>query len=405
MTILRYGNNSSVQIELADCVSPGEMGVPRGQPLSDTAAATMAALKEPLDYPSLAQSTTPVDRVVLALDCGLPEAAQVTAAVVRALADAGIDPDGVTVLQSPADCAVGADDPCSLVPDGLRERITGLTHDPDDRRALAYLAADKAGEAILVNRALHEADVVLPIGCLRGETSAGYFGIHGCLYPTFSDTKTLQRFRGFGSLNGRGQRRRERVADVEHVACLLGINFTIQLVPAGGGKVMHVLAGQSDSVRRRGQELYHAAWNRPPAPQVGLVVATIEGGAGQQTWENVGRALQVASRFVEEDGAIALCCDLSAPPGPAMQCLANGTSREAALREVGKQRPADALTAATIARTLDRSKVYLLSRLDPAVVEELDMVPVASPDELARLAQRHSSCVLLSNAPYVTAVE
>ena len=70
------------------------------------------------------------------------------------------------------------------------------------------------------------------------------------------------------------------MADVEHAARLLGINFTIQLVPAGGGKVMHVLAGQSDAVRQRGQELYQAAWDRPPAPQASLVVATIEGGAG-----------------------------------------------------------------------------------------------------------------------------
>ena len=37
---------------------------------------------------------------------------------------------------------------------------------------------------------------MLPVGCLRGEQSAGYFGIHGAIYPTFSDAKTLQRFRG-----------------------------------------------------------------------------------------------------------------------------------------------------------------------------------------------------------------
>ncbi len=240
-----------------------EIGVPRGEPLADAAAATAAALAEPLDYPPLGQSTTPVDRVVLALDRGVPEVAAVTAAVVRALADAGVDPDGISVLQDQADRDAGADDPCRLIPAALRRRITLLTHDPANRRELAYLAADEAGEAILINRALHEADVVLPIGCLRDDQSAGYFGIHGAVYPAFSDAKTLQRFRGFGSLNGRGGRRRELVADVDHVAWLLGINFTIQIVPAAGGQVMHVLAGQSDSVRRRGRELYHAAWDWP----------------------------------------------------------------------------------------------------------------------------------------------
>ena len=39
--------------------------------------------------------------------------------------------------------------------------------------------------------------MVLPIGCLRADATAGYFGIHGCLYPAFSDTKTLQRFPRF----------------------------------------------------------------------------------------------------------------------------------------------------------------------------------------------------------------
>ncbi len=430
MSVLRYGINSSVRFDGADGATLGEPGVPRGQPLADASAATAAALAEPLDYPPLRQCTTPVDRVVLVLDHGATEAARITAAVVHALADAGVEPDGITILQHPADRAAeagdateihdaeihdaeihnaaennGAGDPRRLIPAALRERIALRTHDPTDRRELAYLAADEAGEAILVNRALHDADVILPIGCLRDDETAGYFGIHGLVYPAFSDAKTLQRFRGLGSLNGRGQRRRELVDQVEHVAWLLGINFTIQLVPAAGGRVMHVVAGQSDAVRRRGRELYRAAWRSPPIGRASLVVAAIEGGAGQQTWENVAQALHAAGRFAEPGGAIALCCELAAPPGPAVQYLAGGSSRESALRHVAKERPIDALAAAQIAQAVESNKVYLLSRLDPAVVEDLDMVSVAGPDELVRLARRHASCVLLSNAPYVTAGE
>ena len=59
-----------------------------------------------------------------------------------------------------------------------------------------------------------------------------------------------------------------------------------------------------------------------------------------------------------------------------MQRMAHASSREAALRQVGKERPADALPAAQLARALQQHKVYLLSRLDPSVVEDLDMVPV-----------------------------
>ena len=47
----------------------------------------------------------------------------------------------------------------------------------------------------------------------------------------------------------------------------------------------------------------------------------------------------------------------------------------------------------------ERQHVYLLSRLDPALVEDLDMVPLGDPEELGRLSRRHDSCILLANAP------
>jgi nickel-dependent lactate racemase len=405
MAVLRYGDNLSVQLESAEGTSTDELGEPRGEPLANLVAAVTAALDAPLNYPTLMQCMTPGDRVVIALDRGVPQIAQVTAAVVDVLIQAGVEPDGITVLQSQADHDAGVGDPRRLITSPLSERVAWLVHDPDDRKGLAYLAADKAGEAILINRALHEADVVLPVGCLRGEKSAGYFGIHGAIYPTFSDTKTLQRFRGFASLNGRGARRRELTADVEHVAWLLGVTFIVQIVPAAGEQVLHVLAGESEAVRRRGDALHHAAWDWPVTRQADLVVASIEGGPGQQTWENLGRSLHVAGSFVEDDGAIAVCCGLSASLGPAMRRLSCESSREAALRHVGKERPADAIAAAQLAHALDRNRVYLLSRLDDSVVEELDMIPIDGPEELARLVRRHPSCILLANAPNVTVVE
>ncbi len=404
MAALRYGINSSVVIESAEGPGPDVPETPQGTPLADPGEATSAALLEPLDYPPLAKSTTPGDRVVLALDRGVPKAAEVMAAVVHSLVRSGVGADGITVLFSQADGDVGTEDPCRLVDAEQRSRIRVLSHDPVDRKQLAYLAADESGEAILVGRVLYDADVVLPIGCLRDDLSAGYFGIHGAVYPTFSDTKTIQRFRGLGSLDASGNRKRELTERVDHVAWLLGVNLTIQVIPGGGGRIMHVLAGQGDSVRRRGRELYDAAWSRTVSRQAGLVVAAIEGPAVEQTWENLGRALQAAGGFVEDDGAIAVCCDLSTRPGPAMQRLASESSRAESMRHVSRHRPIDALPAAQLAHALDRNKVYLLSRLDPSTVENMDVVPIENPEELSRLARQHSSCTLLPNAQYITPV-
>jgi hypothetical protein len=82
-----------------------------------------------------------------------------------------------------------------------------------------------------------------------------------------------------------------------------------------------------------------------------------------------------------------------------MQRLVGARSRQNAVRQIRKERPEDLLPATQLARALDRADVYLLSRLDPSMVEDLEMAPIAEPGELARLTRRYPSCILVSNAP------
>jgi len=404
MAVLQYGADSSVQLEFAEGVDPVRYGVPPGMPLDDPVAAVAAALDDPLEYPPLAQGTTPADQVVLALDHGLIDAARVVAAVVRTLVDSGVEADGIVVLRTQKDVDSGAEDPCHLIPGPFRERIKLLTHNPTNRDSLAYLAADEKAHPIFINRAIHDADLVLPIGCLHDASTAGYFGLHAPVFPGFSDDKTQRRFRAFGAIDGEDRHKRRLIEQADHIAWLLGINFSIQLIPGSGDQILHVLAGQADAVSRRGHELYRAAWGCPDPQQASLVVAAIEGDGSRQTWENLGRALQAATELVEDGGAIALCCDLADAPGPAMQRLAGAHSREGALRRIGKERPTDALPAAQLVRALERAKVYLLSRLAPSVVEGLEMIHIAAPEELTRLTRQHQSCTLVANASRVVVV-
>ena len=184
------------------------------------------------------------------------------------------------------------------------------------------------------------------------------------------------------------------------MAWLLGIHFAIQVVPAGGDRILHVLAGQAAAVGAQGRASYEAVWNRRVPRQARLVIATIEGGPAQQTWQNVGRALAAAAPLVEDDGVIALCCDLADAPGPAVRFLA-GRSREEALHKIRKHRPSDFFSAMQLARTQERSRVYLLSRLDHELLDQLDIAPINGNDELARLVRQFDSCIVLANAPHV----
>ena len=398
--ILRYGANSSVRLDLSDGVLLAECGTPPMVALDDPAAAVARALEAPLDYPPLARSTTPGDRIVLALEPGMPQAGEITAAVVRCLVGSGVHPDGVVVLRTTADVEAELADPRRWLPDQVNERITLVTHDPAERSSLAYLAATDAGQPILLNRAITDADLVLPIGCVRSRTAAGYHGIFGPVFPTFSDHRTLARFRSPAVLDAEAATRKNLLHEVEQVAWLLGITLTIQVVPGPGDEILYVLAGEAGAVGRRALGLYESAWHCSAPRRASLVVAGIEGGSAQQTWCNVGRTLEAAEALVEDGGAVAVCCDLAARPGPALQQLAGARSRRAATKRVRKERPEDALPAAQLAQALDRVRVYLLSRLDPSLVEDLEIVPIAEPDELVRLARQHQSCILLSNASH-----
>ena len=89
---------------------------------------------------------------------------------------------------------------------------------------------------------------------------------------------------------------------------------------------------------------------------------------------------------------------LGEPPGPALQRLIGEPSREEAVRQIRRDNPRDALPALQLARALDTNRIYLLSRLAPGLVEDLEMIPIGGPEELVRLTQRNESCLVLANA-------
>ena len=190
------------------------------------------------------------------------------------------------------------DNPLRLIPGPAAERIRLLTHDPANRRNLAYLAASEGGEPILLNRLLTDANVVLPVGCMQREHSAGYFGIHTTIYPEYSDQHTQARFRKHDRFTGNGHHR-ELQHEVNHVAWLLGVNFSVQVVPAAGDGILHVLAGQSDVVRRQCRELYRAAWNRSVAHRASWSSRRSKAPSGNRhgrTWAACWRRLGLGRR-------------------------------------------------------------------------------------------------------------
>jgi nickel-dependent lactate racemase len=404
MTVeLKYGDSGTLQLDVPVDSILVDLSRPRGVPLDDPAAAVAAAVSAPLGFPRLQDATIPGDRVVLAVDRGVPQMPCVVAAVIHTLLEGGVAPSDIEIVLAADANEDGAneyrEDPLAELPESLRTAITVSRHDPYDRKSLSYLAASKEGKPIYFNRIIGDADVVLPISTLRLDQALGYAGVHGGLYPTFSDDATQKRYRAPSSSDWSVLRRR-RCEEAEEAAWALGVQFTIQVAPGPGNTLLHVLAGDSQAVAKRGQELCSAAWFHEPPQRADLVVAAIEGGRDQQTWENFGRALFAATQAVNDGGAIVICSSLRCRPGTALQRLTEMRDSESLLHELRRDRTADATPAALLAEALERVKVFLLSDLEEEAVEDLGVGHVGSTEQIVRLSRQFASCILLGNAQH-----
>jgi nickel-dependent lactate racemase len=395
---LRYGEQADVALDLGDGALVAECGIPSAEPIDDPAAAVAAALLDPMEYPPLADCLVPGDQVAIAVDVALPQAAALVAGVVSTLIESGIESHRIAIVQTPEDARHGTD-PRAALPQSIASDIELVTHNPSDRDGLSYLAASVDGNPIYVNRRLAEADVVIPIGCLRLESSLGYRGIYSGICPTFSDADTQKRFCSSSNEDQPAHRERRR-RETEEAGGLLGAALTVQIVPGSGDSILHVLAGSVTAVANRGGELCRAVWDCQVQQRADLVVAAIQGGAASQTWDNLARALTAAMSTVSDGGAIALCTELSDRPGRALRWLTESDDYETTMRSVRKERSPDAIAAAQLLRALDGNRVYLLSRLDDEVVAQLGVTPIEEAEDLTRLSSRSQSCIVLANAQF-----
>ena len=400
---LRYGTDLSLRISPPPRKVLADFTANIGRPLDDPAAAVAAAVSDPLDFPPLARATVPGDRIVLAVDRGVPQVGAVVAGIVNTLLDGAAEPADIAIVQpddKEGDCIESV---TAQLPMPVRRAIQLHAHDPCDRNALAYLAASKDGDPIYFNRTICEADVVIPVGSMRLNESFGYNGVYSGLFPAFSDEATKQRFSKPSAVLRENQRQRRRDEAAE-AAWLLGIQFTVQIIPGHGDSVLHVLAGDADCVARRGDALCQAAWRHRVPRRAGLVIATIEGGPDHQTWENLARAIFASLRVITDHGTIVLCTDLKRPPGPALKRLAQVADSDRVLSQLQSAHTPDAAPASLLLETRERCRVFLLSGLDGDVVEELGVGHVAQAQDIERLAHEHDSCILLANAHHAMPV-
>ncbi len=395
-TTLKLGDDETCSLE-STRVTFVQPATHNAIPSAHLAAELRAALKEPLHFPPLASATVPGDRAAIALEYGIPQAIPLVEGALAALQDAGVEQSLVTLLLS-SEFSQDAKLQKNFQVLASTKGISLANHNPNDEECTTLLGVTRAGRPLRLHRDLCDADLVLPIGlCHLTSTSHEVLPSFGSLFPLFSDRETIDRYRAPIAAASKVIST-ERQNEINEAGWLLGVGLTVQIVPNRKNEVAALIAGEPTAVAQAASTKYREIWARAVEDSGDLVVATINGDDSQQTWQNVGRALELAEQVLDAGGVLVIWTNLAEAPGGSLRRLAGDEEVGEIERELMRDRLPDSWPAILLSRALSRGAVYLRSKLAPELIESLGLAPLATSDELARLSRNSEHCLVLDDA-------
>lgn len=407
--VLSYGHQGRFECQLPDERVVTVRSAP--EPLADVASALRKALESPLDFPPLSRAVVTGDHVVLALDRHTPAAATLIAGVYEVLVAQGVEPQDILILQPTALTGPKLSDPRIELPEAVRNVVGWRVHDATDAQQQAYLATTAGGERIYLDRDVVLADLVISIGQIGFDPVLGYRGTNTVLYPGLSSTAAVQKARGFGHQELSPEDDRPLRQLVAEIGWLLGTQFSVQVLPARGNGVSAVLAGLEQSVWQRGCELLAEQREVQLPKRAETVVISVDADAAGHGWEQLCAAMATARSLVARGGKVVVLSDLNGNCGEladGMQMVRDCRVPREVLKPLRSQAPPDVLSATQLVQLADWAKIYLLSRLDTSLVEDLFMVPLANEKEVAKLLAGSHDCAVIEGGQHthgrVTAV-
>lgn len=352
-------------------------------------------LSQPTDYPELMASIIDDDQIAIGLEDGVPEGPAVAAEVVGYLVKHGVAPERITLV-------IGSTHRARLdqVQSELQKRsipdIRLLLHDASDHDSHAYVAASKSGDPIYVQRELIDADVSIPIYCIRDASlphSSDPFGIA----PTFTDAETQSRW-NTAWIDDSTTDRHEHEALGREVGWLAGVHFAIGVVPTATGKLGTLIAGQPESIHKLGSKIIDRI-RETDSSLSDLVIAVVEGNALQQNWLSIARAVSAAEHYCTPAGRILVCCDVEHLTR-GIKDLQSDDPVEQANRRLLKSRVEDSFAAAVLRLASYRRSVYLYSSLVEEEVENLGLAFVRSVEDIQHLMEQAKAVRIVRGAQF-----
>ena len=366
----------------------------------DVAGETARALVAPDDFPPVEAAVVGGDHVALAVDPNVPNVDEVVRGAIRVIEDTPAATIDVVVWEE-------------ATPETMDsiERAAGehrvIRHSSDHRDSLCYLAADVDAEPIYLNRALVDADFVLPIVAVRPSNVSQRRDVTG-VFPAFCDSATRTRFGrklDAGVASAPAMKSGNTIA--EEVPWLLGIQLIVTVTANASGGAGEIHAGTVEAIAKRITPTLRRP--DPVPPPASLVVASLDGNRQQQTWENVVRAADAALAYAEPEATIVIWSSLQEPPDGALLTLDSETGSDGEADNLSQSGDdSDGLPrwdrfselARALSRVTAKHRLMIHSHLERESVEPIGIGVIDSAEELANLSRNFESCGVLRAAGF-----
>ena len=160
--------------------------------------AVYSSLEQSIHFPAFREIVFPEDTLAIAVGESIPRTAEILATIIEYIQTyTEVALEDITIVFANESTASVEAQLKHLLDEFVYSTLTFEVHNPDIPEELAYLTATEEGEPIRLNKTLVDSDVVLPICSNLPDSIFGYAGFFHDLFPLYTETETILRFRSY----------------------------------------------------------------------------------------------------------------------------------------------------------------------------------------------------------------
>ena len=263
------------------------------------------------------------------------------------------------------------------------QRINTVDSDPDD---CIHMGVTANGTPVDITRVVAEADRRIALGNIEFHYFAGYSGGVKAIMPGVSTPAAIQSNHKLmirpESCEGRLEGKPVRV-EIEEAGRICPVDFFLNVVLDEHKNIVKVVSGDPVAAHREGARFLDRLYTKEIEKQADIVIVSQGGAPKDLNLYQTQKALDNSKHAVKDGGIIILIGSCGEGYGERTfeDWMLHSESPEDLVSKIRKKFILGGHKAAAIGMVLQRADIYLVSHMDPTLVEKSFMKPYLSAQQ------------------------